>query len=154
MSAIELVDRFYSALARADGDAMAACYSIDVVFEDPAFGELHGEDARDMWRMLCRRATDLEVTHTILEASESDARVNWIASYTFSTGRKVRNDIVATVRVEDGLIVDHRDAFDLWRWSRQAIGLPGLLFGWSPPLQKKIRTTALTGLRKYQADNG
>jgi ketosteroid isomerase-like protein len=147
----ELVDRFYSAFAETDAETMAACYRDDVVFEDPAFGELHGEDARDMWRMLCGGATDLSLTYTILQASESSARVNWIAEYTFSTGRHVRNDVVASLRIEDGLIVDHRDDFDQWKWSRQALGLPGMLFGWSPPLQKKVRATALGALRKYQA---
>lgn len=146
----ELVDRFYSAFAEGDAETMAACYSDNIVFEDPAFGELHGEDARDMWRMLCGRATDLKLTYTILEASESSAKVNWIADYTFSSGRHVRNDIAATMRIEERLIVDHRDVFDMWKWSRQALGLPGLLLGWSPPLQKKVRATALSGLRKYQ----
>lgn len=150
----ELVDRFYSSFAEGQSEVMAACYHDDVVFEDPAFGELHGEDARDMWRMLNARATDLTLTHTILEASDSAAKVNWIADYTFSTGRSVHNDIVATMRIEDGLIVDHRDVFDLWKWSRQALGLPGVLLGWSPPLQKKIRATALSGLRKYQVTSG
>lgn len=149
----ELVDRFYTAFSNADGDAMAACYGDDITFEDPAFGELHGDDARDMWKMLCGRAKDLTLTYNVLESSDTAAKVNWIANYTFSTGRPVRNDIIATMRINDGLIVDHRDVFDIWKWSRQAIGLPGLLLGWAPPFQRKIRSTALDGLRKYQADN-
>lgn len=150
----DVVERFYTAFANADGEAMAACYSDDITFEDPAFGELHGEDARDMWRMLCGRATDLTLTYKVMESSETSAKVNWVANYTFSTGRAVVNDIVATMQVSNGLIADHRDVFDLWKWSRQALGLPGLLLGWSPPLQKKVRATALDGLRKYQAENG
>ena len=109
----ELVTRFYSSLQAGDGDVMAGCYADNVVFEDPAFGELHGEDAGDMWRMLCSRGSDLELDYHILEASTTAARVNWIATYTFSTGRPVRNDIMATMRIEDGKIVDHRDDFDL-----------------------------------------
>ena len=132
---------------------MAACYGDHVTFEDPAFGELHGDDARDMWRMLIGRGADMSLTHTVLEASDTTAKVNWIADYTFSTGRPVRNDIIATMKIEDGLIVDHRDDFDMWKWSRQALGIPGLLLGWSPPLQNKVRKTALAGLRKYQSKN-
>lgn len=146
----DLIDRFYTAFANQDAETMASCYSDDIVFEDPAFGELHGDDARDMWRMLCGRATDLSVTHTVLEAGDSHARVNWLADYTFSTGRRVHNDITATMKIVDGVIVDHRDEFDLWRWSRQALGLPGLLLGWSPPMKSKVRSTALAGLRSYQ----
>ena len=58
------------------------------------------------------------------------------------------------MQIEDGLIVDHRDDFDIWKWSRQALGMPGMLLGWSPPLQKKVRDTALSGLRAYQSEQG
>ncbi len=147
---LQLVDRFYRGLAEGDGEKMAACYSDDVVFEDPAFGELCGEDARDMWRMLCERSSDLSVRHTVLTSTETTATVNWIANYTFSTGRSVRNDITATMRVADGLIVDHRDVFDLWAWCRQALGIPGLVLGWSPPMQRKVRSTARENLERFQ----
>lgn len=147
----EVVDRFYTSLAAGNGDDMAACYSDDVIFEDPAFGELRGEDARDMWRMLCERSSDLTVKHTVLESTETSAKVNWIATYTFSTGRPVRNDITATMQLTDGLIRDHRDNFDMWSWSRQALGVPGLILGWSPPMRKKVRSTARGNLERFQS---
>ncbi len=147
----ELVDRFYTSLRDGRGEDMAACYSDEVVFEDPAFGELHGENARDMWRMLCERSTDLTLEHTVLESTANSAKVNWIANYTFSTGRHVRNDITASMRIENGLIVDHRDQFDMWAWSRQALGAPGLLLGWSAPMKKKVRSTARGNLERFQA---
>lgn len=146
-----VVDTFYSSLAQGDGDAMAACYADDIVFEDPAFGELRGRDAGDMWRMLCSGATDLTVEHHILESSENVVRTNWIATYTFTaTGNKVRNDIEATMTFRDGKIVGHRDRFDMWKWSSQALGVPGKLFGWSPPLRSKVRATALGNLATFQ----
>ena len=147
-----VVDRFYTALADRDGETMAACYSDDVVFEDPAFGVLRGRNAADMWRMLCSRATDLRVQYAVRESTESSATVGWVAQYAFgATGRPVRNDITAHMKLRDGLIVDHRDQFDLWKWSSQALGLPGRFLGWSPPLKKKVRRTALAGLAAFQA---
>lgn len=148
----DVVDLFYSSFAQSDGDAMAACYADQVVFEDPAFGELHGRDAGDMWRMLTSSATDLTLEHRILSSTAKVVRTNWIATYTFSaTGNKVRNDIEATMTFEGDKIVDHRDHFDMWKWSSQALGLPGKLFGWSPPLKKKVRATALGNLAAFQA---
>ncbi len=148
----DIVNTFYSSLAARDGDAMAACYADDIVFEDPAFGELRGRDAGDMWRMLCSSDTDLALEHHILESSDNVVRANWIATYTFTaTGNKVRNDIEATMTFRDGKIVDHRDHFDMWKWSSQALGLPGKLFGWAPPLKSKVRSTARDNLKKFQA---
>ena len=149
----DIVNTFYSSLAARDGDAMAACYADEIVFADPAFGELRGRDAGDMWRMLCSSDTDLALEHHILESSDTDVRTNWIATYTFSaTGNRVRNDIEATMKFRDGKIVDHRDRFGMWKWSSQALGLPGKLLGWSPPLQSKVRKTALENLAKFQAE--
>ena len=154
MGTRDLVDTFYTALAQRDADAMVACYRDEVIFEDPVFGELTGGDACDMWRMLCSSDTDLRVEHTILAATETAASANWVAHYTFSaTGRAVRNDVTATMRIEDGRIVDHRDHFDLWSWASQALGLPGKLLGWSPPLKAKVRKTALASLADYQAEH-
>lgn len=146
-------DTFYVSFAQRDGEAMAACYGDDAVFEDPVFGELHGGDVGDMWRMLCSRGTDLYVEHRILETTDTTVRTNWTANYTFSaTGNTVHNDVEATMTFRDGLIVEHRDRFDFWKWSTQALGLPGRLFGWAPPLRSKVRSTALQNLAAFQAE--
>ncbi len=57
----ELIERFYAAFDRKDGDAMAACYHPDARFSDPAFGELRGAEIGRMWRMLTERGEELEV---------------------------------------------------------------------------------------------
>ena len=148
----QLIETFYRAFQRRDAEAMAACYAVDVVFEDPAFGQLRGVDAGDMWRMLCARAKDLEVRFSDVQADDTGGSAHWEADYLFSqTGRTVHNRIDATYRFRDGLIVEHRDRFDLWAWSRQALGAPGLVLGWSPFLRAKVRTQARAGLYKYLA---
>jgi len=50
-----------------------------------------------------------------------------------------------------GKIVEHQDYYNVWRWSRQALGLPGLLFGWTPFLQNNIRRMARKNLDKFMA---
>lgn len=149
----ELVTSFNNALAARDGEAMAACYSDDIVFEDPAFGRLSGRDPGDMWRMLCSSDTDLAVTHTIEAATDASATATWIAEYTFTaTGRHVRNEVTATMKIDDGMIVDHRDDFDFWKWSSQALGAPGKFLGWTPLLKAKVQRTTRETLDAYQAN--
>lgn len=146
-----LLTRFYEAFARKDAEAMASCYHRDVVFSDPAFGELRGDDARDMWRMLCGRAKDLRVVASGIEADDARGSARWVADYRFGKAqRPVRNEIEARFAFRDGLIVHHDDTFDLWRWSRQALGAPGVLLGWSPIVKRQVRKQALDGLRAFQ----
>ena len=148
----ELIERFYEAFQRRDAEAMAACYADDVVFSDPVFGELRGEQARDMWRMLVQRAQAFSLTFDAVEANESTGSAHWVARYLFSqTGRTVVNRIQAQFVFRDGRIAEHRDTFDLWRWSRQALGLKGALLGWTPIVQRAIRAQARKGLDAYRA---
>lgn len=149
---IALITRFYQAFQRLDAEAMVACYSPEVVFSDPAFGTLRGKDAADMWRMLASRAKDFSLTFDSVRADERSATAHWVATYLFSqTGRVVVNDIQARFVIRDGLIVEHHDHFDLWRWARQALGTKGLLLGWTLLVQGKIRQQAAKGLRAFQA---
>ena len=143
------VREFYAAFDRHDGDAMAAMYAPDGHFRDPAFGDLTGEEAGRMWRMLTARADDLSVELAEVAADGSSAR--WIAKYTFTqTGRPVVNDVRAAFTWrEDGLIADHVDSFSFWTWSRQALGAPGLLLGWTPLLRASVRSKARAQLAKF-----
>ena len=140
------IERLYSALDAGDGETMASLYAPDATFEDPAFGELHGEEVGAMWRMLCSQATDLAVSAEDIEADDAAGGARWRATYTFSaTGRAVENRISARYRFRDGLIADHRDSFSMFRWAPQALGPPGYLLGSNPIgralMQKKAKGT-------------
>jgi ketosteroid isomerase-like protein len=144
----ELIQRFYTAFNEHDGDTMAACYAPDAHFHDPVFGDLTGTEAGAMWRMLTGRAEDLRVELAEHSADGDSGTAHWIAHYTFTqTGRPVVNDIRASFKFRDGLIVDHHDDFDFTKWARQAIGLPGLL----PPVRSAVRKKARAGLDEYMS---
>src|SRR3954470_13134197 len=108
MTDADVVQRFYAAFDRRDGEAMAACYAPDAHFRDPVFGDLTGEEAGAMWKMLTARADDLRVELPEHDADGDSGTAHWIAHYTFTqTGREVVNDIHARFRFADGRIVEH-----------------------------------------------
>ncbi len=145
------IQRFYAAFGRQDHRVMAASYAPDASFRDPVFQELAGARIGTMWRMLCERANDLRIECGPVRATTRAAACEWQAWYTYSaTGRPVHNRIAATFELRDGLIVRHDDAFDLYRWARQALGTAGLLFGWSPPVRRAIRAGAARSLDAFE----
>ena len=146
------IERFYEAFGKCNGAAMTACYAPDAHFRDPAFGDLEGEEVGAMWRMLTGRATDLRVELHEHDAGEEAGSAHWIARYTFSTGRPVVNDIQASFRFADGMIVDHVDEFDFRNWAKQALGPSGHLVALLPPLRKKARAKALDQLATFRRD--
>lgn len=147
----ELITRFYTSLSKLDGAGMAACYASNARFSDPVFTDLRGQEPGKMWRMLCKRGKDMTVVFDGIEATDTAGKAHWVATYTFSgTGRKVVNDIQASFVFEDGKIAQHKDVFDLYRWARQALGLKGVLLGWTPLVQGAIRRQAASGLAAFK----
>jgi len=152
--ASDTIARLYAALARLDGEAMQACYAADAQFDDEVFSLRGAEQVGGMWRMLCEatKAKGRDVWR--VEASAiTDHSAHWEAHYRFSaTGRLVHNIIDARFEIgPDGLIRRQRDAFDFWRWSRQALGAPGWLLGWTPLLRAKVRRQAAANLARFMA---
>ncbi len=132
MSNQEVITKFYQALVRGNPEEMVQYYHDDITFYDPSFGELHGDDAKNMWRLLVSPA--IKASFSNVEAN----RANWTAAYKFKkTGRQVVNHISAKFEFKGGKIIKHTDHFNLWRWTSQALGLPGYLLGWSGYMQKR-----------------
>ncbi len=148
----QLINRFYRCFQDRDAAGMAACYGASVRFSDPVFGDLDAAGARAMWSMLCERATDLQIELGQVAANDRAGSARWEAWYTFSaTGRAVHNRIEARFVFDAGTILEHRDNFDLWSWSAQALGAKGRLLGWTPMVQGAIRRQAAAGLASFRA---
>jgi hypothetical protein len=147
---MSVAERFYDAFALGDWHTMGMTYAQHATFSDPVFPLLSAEEVRAMWHMLLSRAQDLSLNYNVVAESEDGARVVWVARYTFGqTGRPVTNRVVTEMRFGAGRIVKQVDRFGLWRWSRQALGLPGLALGWTPMMRDKIQNQAAAGLRKF-----
>ena len=115
------LESFYTAFARLDADAMAACYAPDAQFDDEVFSLRGHPQVTGMWRMLCdvTRAKGADVWKLAYSGVEADARrgrAHWEADYRFSaTGRMVHNIIDGVFEFnEQGLITRHHDRFDFW----------------------------------------
>jgi len=146
----QVINQFYSAFQRRDYKTMQDCYADKVIFYDPVFEDLVDDEVKLMWEMLCKRANDLSINFGQVEADEEYGTCNWVATYTFTrTSRKVVNKIRAHMRFRDRKIIEHSDQFKLSDWCRQALGLPGVLFGSMAWFQKKIRKTAQRSLYDY-----
>jgi ketosteroid isomerase-like protein len=148
----QLIHTFYKAFSNKDFKTMQDLYRDDASFSDPVFQNLSAKEARAMWQMLIRASTDLRVTFSDVSADDRVGKCTWQAWYTFTTtGKKVHNIINANFAFRDGKILSHIDKFDFWRWSKMALGTPGLLLGWTPLILNKVRKTARKRLESFIA---
>jgi ketosteroid isomerase-like protein len=146
-----VIERFYSAFQKLDYKTMNDCYSDDVIFSDPVFLTLRADEVKSMWEMLCKNAKDFSLTFSDIELIDEEyATCKWIANYTFSkTGNKVTNNIKAFMRIKDGKIIEHSDAFRLSTWISQALGWKGVLLGWTGFMKKAVQNNAKRNLMNF-----
>jgi len=154
MNNSQIIEKFYTSFRDKDWKGMQNCYANDITFSDPVFPLLKDKAAKAMWHMLVSASTDLQISFNNIVADDKNGSCHWEAVYTFSkTKRKVHNKIKAQFRFKDGLIIEHTDSFDLWRWSGMALGASGILLGWSPLVKNKIRSMAAKNLQSFIEKN-
>jgi len=146
-----IISQFYEAFKQQNAEKMKGLYHEKVVFNDPAFKNLNYQEVTNMWSMLLERSNgELEIEYHSVTEDQNKAECNWEAKYKFSaTKRPVHNIIHAKMEFENGKIIRHDDAFNFWRWSSMALGVPGKLLGWSPMLKNKVQKMARQSLTKY-----
>jgi hypothetical protein len=149
------ITKFYTALANSDAAKMSECYHPNIQFRDPAFGLLKGEQVCQMWKMLIEKGKGtINIDYSAVKANEHFGSAFLVAQYDFGkTNRKIINTISAKFQFQDGLIIKHTDDFDLWKWSKQALGIKGILLGWTGFMQKKIQEKARLSLKKFIETN-
>ncbi|TXD71841.1 nuclear transport factor 2 family protein [Aequorivita antarctica] len=150
---LNIIEKFYQAFTDLDAERMISWYHDDVTFEDPAFGILRGEEAKNMWRMLCQaqQGKEFKVKTSNIEYTPKAGKARWEAYYTFSkTGRKVHNVINASFKFKDGKIINHIDRFSLHRWAKQAMGFKGFLVGWTGFFKKKLNNQTRFLLSEFE----
>lgn len=147
----KLIENFYTSFTKLDSAGMRACYHPEAEFSDPVFPALKGMMVGDMWEMLCTQAKGFDLHFKNVEADDVSASASWSARYQFGgSGRWVHNHIEATFRFQDGQIIQHTDHFSFWKWSRMALGVPGMLLGWTPFLKRQVQGQAARNLEKFR----
>lgn len=146
-----IIEKFYSSFQQSDAAGMNACYSEDIIFSDPVFGLLKGDEVKLMWEMLCTGAEDFTLHFSDIELLDEEyATCKWQASYTFlKTGKKITNRVKAFMRFKDGKIIEHSDAFKLSTWLGQAYGWKGVLLGWTGTMKRSVQKYARKNLIKF-----
>jgi ketosteroid isomerase-like protein len=148
----QLIAHFYTCFKNKDYKGMQACYADDATFSDAVFKNLDAEEVRSMWEMLVLKGKDLRIEVSRIAANEKTGTAHWDAYYTFSaTGKRVVNKIDAQFEFKNGKIIKHIDSFNFYNWSKQALGLSGLLLGWTNFLKQKVRTQAIKNLNAFMA---
>ena len=108
-----------------------------------------------MWEMLLsKKSSTTKISFSGIETSENKGNVNWVANYVYGKEkRKVTNKVSANFKFKDGKIIEHIDTFNVWLWSKQALGTIGFLLGWTPFMKHKIQKTTKKQLEDFITKN-
>ena len=144
MESKQIISEFYSSFAKGDHQQMISFYHKQATFQDPAFGKLDYKRVTKMWQMLLsNKSASPKITFSNVKVENSIATAEWKANYFYGPKkRKVENNVEAKFKFKDGKIIEHIDTFDLWKWSRQALGPIGFFLGWTPFMESMVQNQA------------
>ncbi|MCY2688258.1 nuclear transport factor 2 family protein [Salinimicrobium sp. TH3] len=147
----KIILEFFQAFQKGNAKAMNACYHKNVVFYDPVFGHIKGDRVRAMWYMLLEKSGgELNISFSEIQANDYNGSARWTASYYYGPSRRrVVNEVVGTFYIQNGKILQHTNHFDLWNWSRQALGFKGFLMGWTKSMKLEIQQESSKMLSRY-----
>ncbi|MFC3122078.1 nuclear transport factor 2 family protein [Agaribacter flavus] len=131
MNIIDKFSMFYVDLASMKIDGLANIYRKDVVFIDP-IAQHQGLDAVERYftRLLGNAKFCKFTIHSKAQSDEFNATVSWTMSYTSSklnSGRPIDVDGVTVIKIENNMIVYHRDYYDLGQMVYEHIPILGRL---------------------------
>lgn len=150
----DIIRTFYNAFQEKNYETMQLLYADNASFNDPVFQNLNAAQIKALWKMLCISSKNLVIELGQIESEGKAYSARWKAQYTYiPTGRKITNNIKANFVITKGKIVKHKDEFNFYRWIIQALGMKGLLFGWSPSVKKQIRKQATRSLLLFMKRN-
>jgi hypothetical protein len=121
LSATDLVERYFNAMAVLDVDSMVGCWHAGISHSDPLFEDLRGRAVRARWDWQAANTERLELQHNMQFVDERKAQIGWQAKYLFK-GRPVGIAGRTVLTLWDDTIVRQIDEFEFAQWCGQAIG--------------------------------
>jgi len=136
-----LIRDFFTAMAEKDFKKMNQCYSPEVIYYNPICDLLKEESVFARWEVECKSRKDLQLSFDPVVALDEDYfTCKFEMKYTFMpTGKYIRQVSTAHMKIFDGKIIEHSDAFSVHRWAMQAYGFTGWIFGWNRFYQQSIK---------------
>ncbi|WP_223713221.1 nuclear transport factor 2 family protein [Niabella beijingensis] len=151
MTNIDTINLFFTAFGNLDYRAMNTLYSTDIVYSDPLFGLLEGQQVYDKWEMICAGIKDFDLT--VIKTEEIDqeyATCQWKATYfSLNAQRVIDFKAKSFMRFADGKIIEHSDGFSLTAWIAQTYGLKGQFFGWLNFMKRKVQKEHQQRLERF-----
>lgn len=150
-----IVEIFFKAFSEADYRQMSDCYADDIIYSDPVFGLMQGDDVRKMWQMICKGARNLSVQYSgIEELDEMYVTCLYKVSYYFElTQKHICYSAKAFMKIEEGKITEHSDGYRLSSFISNAYGIKGKLLSWSGYMKKSVQNRYRTLLQNFASTN-
>lgn len=151
MTNIEIIDLFFTAFGNLNDRDLNALYSDTIIYSDPLFGLLQGQQVKDKWEMVCKNMTEFRLT--VIKKEEIDheyATCEWKAEYiSVDSGGPIVFSSKSFMRFAEGKIIEHSEGFSLTKWVAQVYGIKGRFFGWLNFMKRKAQAECQERLEQY-----
>ncbi|MCX8019112.1 MAG: nuclear transport factor 2 family protein [Chitinophagaceae bacterium] len=151
----DILEHFFSALQRADTDALSYYYDSEVHYNCPLYGLLQGDAVMARWKLFFSEVSDYSFSFGNIQLLDEEyATVDCEASYLFiPSGKKIIHPYKAFLRIQHDKITEQSDAYSLQRWAAQAFGFSATLIGWTGWYQRRLQKKFRKKLQSNKANH-
>lgn len=137
----DLIEEFMAAFSERDFMQMQQIYSDDIQYYDPLFGLSSGSEVLRMWKVRYGACESFSMHYSrCRDLGDGYFTSAYEVSWKSATYKKnVTQKIIAHMKVENGVITEHSDAFSVHDWCAQCFGFFGKLLGWNRFYQNAVK---------------
>lgn len=149
-----IIENFYTSFQKMEISVMNSFYSDQIMYSNPVMGLLNNDEVRSMWELFYKDSKIISIHFSEIELLDEEyATCKWDIRYkALNTGRKIAMSLKSFMRLSEGKIIEHSDAFRLSTWIGQAYGWTGFIFSWTGFMKKKVQLKARKRLLKYMEE--
>ena len=150
----QIIESFLIALKNKDYELMKELFASNIQYFDPVYSYLKQEEVIGMWKMELRSYDEYILTWDNI-IDKGDGYFSVKCNTSFLRNRKLINlKHTLHVKIENGIISEHSNAFSIHELVKQEKGFSGWLLGWNRYYQNIIKLKARQELYKMLTIHG
>jgi hypothetical protein len=148
----QVLHRYQQAFSQGSIESIKRCYASDVIYFDPLYGYLHGDQVGYMWASkFAEFATYTISTGELADQGDGYYNMKYDIAYTSRSQMSIKMAVQCFFKIDDERIVEQSEAFSVHELLRQERGLIGHLMGWNRMMQQSRKNKARRMLLNFMS---
>jgi hypothetical protein len=144
------IETYFDAFSKGDYRTMRSLCDPKITFNDPVYTSLQGKSVFALHHFMAERRICPTITIRSISEKGNRVKVKWTNEYEYATYKThISIDVRSIFHFEHTSIISQTDQYNLWKWSKMALGFTGTYLGWTPMFRSTLRRSSQQSLATF-----